>query len=173
MLFQDEAKFGRINNLGRCWAPPGVRPEVRSQVVREYSFAFAAVSPLDGTLTSLILPSVCAETMSIFLAEVASRYQEELILMVLDGAGWHRANGLVIPSNIILIPLPPYSPELNPVEHLWDEIREKWFNNLVFDSLEAVEDRLEVALASLEKDPELVRNITGFSWLVNICLNAN
>lgn len=87
-------------------------------------------------------------------------------------AGWHRANDLVVPENIRLIPLPPYSPQLNPVEHLWDEIREKWFTNLVFNSLDALEDRLVQALATLERDTHRVQSITGFDWIVNIRLNA-
>ena len=120
-----------------------------------------------------MLPAVNATTMSIFLAEVARRHPEELILMVLDGAGWHRANDLVVPNNMRLIPLPPYSPELNPVEHIWDEIREKWFANLVFDSLNAVEDLLVEALASLEKDYQKLQRMVGFQWIVDICLKAN
>jgi len=86
-MFQDEGRFGRINDPRRCWAPPGVRPQVGAQLVREYSYAFAAVSPQDGTLDSLILPEVNTETMSIFLAEVAARHPQDFILMVLDGAG--------------------------------------------------------------------------------------
>jgi transposase len=172
-MFQDEARFGRISEARRCWAPLGVRPEVGRRIVREYTYAFAAVSPHDGVMDSLVLPTVNATTMSIFLAEVARRHPEELILMVLDGAGWHRANDLVVPNNMRLIPLPPYSPELNPVEHIWDEIREKWFANQVFDSLNAVEDLLVEALASLEKDYQKVQKLVGFQWIVNICLKAN
>src|SRR3954470_22578082 len=87
-MFQDEARFGRITDPRRCWAPAGVRPEVSAQVVREYEYAFAAVSPHDGTLDTLVLPSVNAEAMSVFLAEVSQRHANEFILMVLDGAGW-------------------------------------------------------------------------------------
>ena len=116
------------------------------QIVREYTYAFGAVSPHDGALDTLVLPVVTAEAMSIFLAEVARRHPEEFMVMVLDGAGWHRANSLIVPEHMRLEALPPYSPQLNPVEHLWDEIREKWFANEVFDSLDGVEDRLVEAL---------------------------
>jgi len=167
LMFQDEARFGRINDPRRCWAPEGVRPEVGMQIVREYTYAFGAVSPHDGTLDSLVLPVVTAEVMSIFLEEVARRHSEEFILMFLDGAGWHRANNLVVPENMRLEALPPYSPQLNPVEHIWDEIREKWFANEVFNSLDAVEDRLVEALVALENDKELVASTTGFDWIIN------
>lgn len=124
-MFEDEGRFGRISDPRRCWAPKGIRPDAPSQFVREYTYAFAAVSPLDGALDSLILPHVNAEAMSLFLAEVASRHPDEHILMFMDRAGWHRAKDLIVPRNMRLGWLPPYSPQCNPVEHLWDEIREK------------------------------------------------
>ena len=171
-MFQDEARFGRINQARRCWAPHGVRPEVPVQIVREYTYLFGATSPHDGVLDTLILPEVNAEAMSLFLAEVAQRHSQDYILMVLDGAGWHRARELIIPSNMRLVFLPPYSPELNPTEHVWEEIREKWFPNLVFNSLEAVEDRLVQAALYLENHHHIVASITGFDWIINIPLNA-
>jgi transposase len=172
LMFQDEARFGRINDPRRCWAPKGCRPEVGMQIVREYTYAFGAASPHDGVLDTLVLPVVTAETMSIFLAEVARRHPEEFILMFLDGAGWHRANNLVIPENMKLETLPPYSPQLNPMEHIWDEVREKWFTNEVFESLDGVEDRLVEALAALENDQELVASTTGFDWIINCPMTA-
>lgn len=173
LMFEDERRFGCITQTRRCWAPLDTRPRTAKRFVREYCYAFAAVSPHDGLLDSLVLPSVGADVMSIFLAEVARRHRDERILMLLDGAGWHRAKDLVLPDNIRLIPLPPYSPELNPVEHLWDEISEKWFGNLVFDSLRAVEDRLVEALATLENNPQRVKPMVAFPWIVNIPMNAN
>ena len=167
-MFQDEARFGRINQARRCWAPQGLRPEVSVQIVREYTYLFGATSPHDGVLDTLILPEVNAEAMSLFLAEVALRHSQDYILMVLDGAGWHRARDLVTPPNMRLVFLPPYSPELNPMEHVWEEIREKWFPNRVFNSLEAVEDRLVQAVRYLESQRQLVASITGFDWVVNI-----
>lgn len=172
LMFQDEARFGRINDPRRCWAPRGCRPEVGMQIVREYTYALGAVSPQDGALDTLVLPVVTAEAMSIFLAEVARRHPQEFILMFLDGAGWHRANSLVIPENMRLEALPPDSPQLNPMEHIWDEVREKWFANEVFDSLDGVEDRLVEALVALEDHQHLVASITGCDWLINCPLTA-
>ena len=110
LMFQDEARFGRINDPRRCWAPKGVRPEVGMQIAWEYTYAFGAVSPKDDNLDSLVLPVVTAEAMSIFLEEVARRHPEEFILMFLDGAGWHRANDLAVPENMRLEALPPWEP---------------------------------------------------------------
>jgi transposase len=93
--------------------------------------------------------------------------------MVLDGAGWHRAKRLKVPANMRLISLPPWSPQLNPVEHVWDEVREKWFANRVFDSLSAVEEQLMTALKTLEEDSPRVASLTGFEWIRTIPLNAH
>jgi len=172
LMFEDEGRFGRITQPRRCWAPAGVRPRVPAQFVREYTHVFAAVSPHDGAMVSLILPEVNAEAMSIFLGELGRRHPDEFILLVLDGAGWHRAKRLQIPENIFPVPLPPYSPELNPLEHLWDELREKWFQNLVFNNIDAVEDRLVEALSTLERDASRVFSITAFPWIVSIPMTA-
>jgi transposase-like protein len=172
-MFEDEARFGRISDPRRCWAPPGVRPEVRTQFIREYEYAFAAVSPQDGLLDTLVLPTVNTEAMGIFLAEVSQRHADEFIVMVLDGAGWHRAKRLPVPANIRLISLPPWSPQLNPVEHVWDEVREKWFANRVFVSLNAVEEQLLTALKTLEADSPRVASLTGFDWIKTTPLNAH
>jgi transposase len=171
-MFQDEARFGRINDARRCWAPAGVRPEVPAQIVREFTYAFAALSPHDGVLDSLILPEVNADLMAQFLREVAARHPGEFIVMVLDQAGWHRTRNLSLPENIRLEWLPAYSPQCNPVEHLWDEIREKWFGNRVFQDMQGVEDTLESALATLESAPKRVKGIGGFKWIVSIPLIA-
>lgn len=167
-MFQDEGRFGLLGTPRRCWAPRGVRPVVGARLQRKYLYAFAAVSPHDGTLDSLILPWVNAETMSWFLAEVAERHPDEFIVMVMDQAGWHIAGELNVPTNMRLVLLPPYSPELNPAEHLWEALREDWFANTVFPDLDAVEDALETGLVALESDPHRVQRMTGFDWIVSI-----
>jgi len=166
-MFQDEARFGRINSPHSCWVQ-GKRPTVFCQIVREYTYAYAAVCPFDGTVDSLVLPVVNNAVMSIFLAEVSQRHPQKTILMFMDKAGWHRAGDLKIPRNIRILWLPSYSPELNPTEHLWDELREKWFHNITFDSVNAVEDRLAEGLVELECNQDSVRSLTGFDWVVSI-----
>ena len=171
-MFEDEARFGRMREPRRAWVPPGVRPLVSSRIEREYSCAYAAVSPHDGALVSLVLPEVNAELMSLFLAEVAQRYARTFLLVVLDGAGWHRAKELVVPTNMRLASLPARSPELNPAEHLWEEIREKWLRNQSFLGQQAVERQVEKGLAALEGDPQRVASLAGFHWIQKIPLTA-
>ena len=166
-MFQDEARFGRINDVRRCWAPYPYRPMCQAMLTHEYTYAYAAVDVLTGEADSLILPHVNTDCMQIFLNEVASRHPDRRIVMVLDGAGWHRGQALTVPPNMRLLPLPPYAPELNPVEHLWDELREKFFHNLAFDSLDALEDRLEYALRTIETNPDQVKSIVSWPWIID------
>ena len=105
--------------------------------------------------------------MQIFLDEIASRYPHDRIVMVLDGAGWHRGGVLKVPENIWLLSLPPYSPELNPVENIWDELREKHFHNKVFADLDALEAQLLYGLKYLEDHPALTKSIAGWPWIIN------
>jgi transposase len=110
--------------------------------------------------------------MSMFLDEVAQRHCAEFIVMVMDQAGWHLAGELTVPQNMRLIYLPPYSPELNPAEHLWDSLRERCFANHVFVNLDAVERALTKGLVDLEADRARTRSMTGFKWITSISLNA-
>src|SRR5437773_63797 len=107
-----------------------------------------------------------------FLAQVSQAHPEEFIIMVLDGASSHRSKDLVVPENVRLIPLPGYSPELNPQEHIWDEVREKAFPNLVLDQMALVVQRLKQGLGVLAGDAERVRSITAWPWIVSVTLKA-
>lgn len=171
-MFQDEGRFGLLGTPRRCWAPQGVRPVVGARLERKYIYAFSAVSPHDGVMDSLVLPWVNAEMMSMFLAEVAQRHPSEFILMVMDQAGWHVAGGLQVPPNMRLVFLPPYSPELNPAEHLWTALRQDCFANHVFKDLDQVEAALSSGLVSLEADPIRTQSMSGFEWITSISLNA-
>lgn len=166
-MFQDEARFGRMGYPSACWAPKGVRPVVSCQLVREFIYVYWAVSPTDGASTCLIMPDVNAQTMSLFLKTVAQDYPNDFILMVLDGAGWHRAKDLCVPETIRLIALPPYSPELNPAEHIWDELREKNFLNRCWSSIQELEDHLEKACHSLLQKTSTLASLCSFPWIIN------
>lgn len=165
MLAQDEGRFGRINRPRSCWAPAGMRPDAPAQTVREAVYVFAAVAPSLGNICSLILPTVNTEMMSLFLQHVSRTFSEYFLVMQVDQAGWHCSTSLVIPENIRLIKQPPYSPELNPVEHIWEEIREKYFHNRVFSSLDEITDMLCSAFDSLAHNPHQVRSMTSFPHL--------
>jgi transposase len=98
---------------------------------------------------------------------LARKFARQDILLVLDGAPNHRCCDLTVPDNITLLYLPPYSPELNPKENLWDEIREKIFKNYALKSMDAVRAKLRQAILYIERNPKLVRSITSFPYIVN------
>ena len=164
-MFQDEARLGRVSRPRSCWAPAPCRPKVGSQIIREYVYIFGAVSPSDGHHDSLILPFSNTETMNIFLEEVSRRHPDEHILMFMDQAAWHKSQTLRTPSNIELAFMPPYSPDLNPQEQIWDELREKFFVNRLFPTMEAVMKQAMIGLQYIEKAVEAVKSLTMRRWI--------
>jgi transposase len=163
-MVADEARFGRMNRPRPCWAPPSVRPAVASQLIREFIYLYGAVSPMDGACAFLILPAADTECFQIFLDTLGKRFARQHILLVLDGAPNHTIDDLLIPANITLEFLPPCSPELNPQENIWDEIREKIFKNYALKSMDKVCDKLEEAALYIERNP--IKSITSFPYIV-------
>lgn len=164
-MAQDEGRFGRISRAKRCWAPPGIRPSVPAQVVRESMYIFAAVAPSLGSLSALVLPTANTAMMTLFLEHVSQAYAHYFIVMQVDQAGWHRSKELSVPANIRLIQQPAYSPEVNPVEHLWEELREKYLHNRVFSSLDLLIEELCRGLNELTDDKARVTSMMSFPHL--------
>ena len=146
-------------------APPGIRPHAPSQVVRESVYAFAAVAPSLGLMTSLVLPAANTAMMNLFLSHVSQTFADYFIVMQVDQAGWHRSKELQVPANIRLLEQPADSPEVNPVEHVWEELREKYLHNRVFPSLEALTELLCQGLNELTDDKKRLCSLTGFPHL--------
>ena len=163
-MFQDEAGFGRINKPKYCWCFPGHRPSVPCHHIREYRYAYGAVEPLTGESFFLIMPGCDTIGMNLFLRELANVSPHDQIILVCDGASWHRAKALEIPQNIQLFFLPPATPEMNPMEQIWKEIRKRGFRNEIFQTLEKVIFRLCETIRSLS--PDVVRSITGRDWII-------
>jgi putative transposase len=173
LLFQDEARFGRMVRPRRCWAPTPWRPVVSNGYEREFVYVYGAVSPLEGDLDWRLCREMNTLRMGEFLLQVSQAHPTEFMVMVVDGASSHKAKDLVIPENIRLLALPPYAPELNPQEHIWDEVREKEFPNRVFNHLAAVVQQLEQGLPRLAADRGRLRSLTGWPWIISLNLNAN
>jgi len=164
-MFQDEAGFGRINKPRYCWCRKGIRPSVPCHHIREYRYAYGAVDPMSGDSFFLVLPYCNTICMNLYLQRLSEAFPEDYIVLVADGAAWHRANGLEIPANIEIIPLPPYTPEMNPIEQIWAWIRLHGFRNEVFQTLDLVVDRLCDTICSLSAD--IVKSITLRSWILS------
>ena len=98
-MFQDEARFGRINDVRRCWAPDPIRPLYRAMLTHEYTYDYGAVDVVSGELDSLILPHLNTDCMQIFLDAVGNRYPNDRVIMVMDGPGWHTSHELKLKWN--------------------------------------------------------------------------
>lgn len=163
-MFEDEAGFGRINKPKYCWCFAGLRPTVPCHHIREYRYAYGAVEPLTGDSFFLIMPYCNTVCMNIYLQGLSDAYPDDLILLVCDGASWHRTKTMVIPENIRLLFLPPATPEMNPIEQIWKEIRKRGFRNEVFKTLDKVIDRLCATICSLSNNT--IKSITARDWIV-------
>lgn len=169
VFFEDEARFGRISKELSCWVKKAVVPTVAKQMIREYIYAYSALSPQTGDCFSFISPLCNTDAMNSFLNQLAYYYNNCRIVMLLDKAGWHISKTLILPENIKLMHLTPYSPELNPVELLWREIRAKYFKNKIFQTLDEVEDTLAKALSDYHHNHNAVQSLSkGFSYFNKI-----
>lgn len=169
VFFEDEALFGRMNHVRKCWVHQPDRAIVKKQTVREYLYAFTTVCPQTGETCSIISPFCNTDAMNALLIETSLSFPNYRIIMILDSAGWHTTKKLVLPENIQLLHLPPYSPELNPTEHIWDYIREqKEFNNYTFESLDAVDSKLGDALCDLKNEKSIISSICNFDWIISV-----
>lgn len=165
LMFEDEARFGRMSDPRSCWAPAPHRPVVNLALIREFRYEYAAVSPWDGGLDFMTAEKMNTENMSRFLAQVSEAHQEEFIVMVLDGASSHKSKDLKIPKNVALVLLPPYSPELNPAEQIWNTLRRDYFANRVFDSLDAATVQAENGLTVMAANKPAMRQLTNWPWI--------
>lgn len=142
IFFFDEARFGTHSKLGHGWYPKGSRTQVKVKLGYKNFYLYGAVNPSSGKHVSLILPSVNTICMNIFLQELAVELGNTKIILVMDGAGWHKSNNLIVPDNITLAFLPPYSPELNPIERLWLHIKHHTIRNRIYKTLNELQKEL-------------------------------
>lgn len=131
------------------------------------TYIFAAVEPATGAEVALVLPTVSTAAMSRFLAELSAQIAPDAhAVLVLDQAGWHGARALLVPNNITLVPLPPYSPELNPVERVWLYLRERYLSHRLLDDYEAVVDACCTAWTALAQETGRLQSLTSYPWLL-------
>ena len=165
LMFEDEARFGRINEPSSCWAPSGIRPIVPCQMVRDYMNVYGTVDPISGDKFFIIAPACNTYWMNCFLQELSKHIGIDYALICLDQASWHKSKELVIPNNIRIFFIPPRTPEMNPIEQLWPEVR-KDFKNKLFKTLDKVVDQLCITLNSITDGA--VKSITARNWIMSM-----
>jgi hypothetical protein len=160
-----DARVGQQGTLTRVWARRGTRPRAPRDTRYQWAYLFGAVCPARGAVAGLVLPTVNTSAMSAHLAEISCNVAPGAhAVLILNGAGWHGANALVIPRNLSLLTLPPYSPELNPVENICQYLRANWLAISLFDSYDAIVDACCAAWNRFAGDPETVTSITSRAW---------
>lgn len=163
MLSFDEARFGLINWHKKRYRRLGERPLYTVQRKYEWSWLYAAVEPATGESFCLYLPSLDGECFKVFLDQLSRTLPEHHLVLVMDNAPAHITRSLTLPGNISLLPLPPYSPELNPVERWFLEFRRR-LANTCFTSIEALHDVLTEVLEGYWVAPDKLMQLTNFPW---------
>ena len=161
----DEARVGQKGRLCHRWWLRGRRPPGRRDKRFEWAYLFAAIEPGTGADVALVLPEATTTTMSLFLAEFAASLPADVhAVLVLDRAGWHGARALAVPPNGTLVPLPPYSPELNPVENVWAYLRQNQLSLRVWPDYAAIVETCCRAWNALVAMPDRLASITRREW---------
>ena len=139
LWWQDEARIGQKNKLTRRWARRGTRPRVPRDQRTEWAYIFGAICPAKGKGAGLVMPWCDTDAMAAHLIEISAAVDPGAhAVLIVDQAGWHLTPKLAIPDNITVLALPPRSPELNPVENVWQFMRDNWLSNRIFKSYEDI-----------------------------------
>ena len=172
LWWQDEARIGQQGTLTRLWAERGSRPSAPRDCRYDWAYIFGAVCPARGVGASLVLPYANTEAMNLHLIEISSRVAPDAhAVITMDGAGWHRqGRRLQVPHNISILLLPPYSPELNPQENVWQYLRQNYLANRVFDTYEATVDACCDAWNKLTNQPATITSIATRQWALQVKL---
>jgi transposase len=163
--FQDEARIGQKNGMVRQWARRGSRPRQPADQRYDSAYLFGAICPARGTGAGLAMPYADTEAMQFHLDEISRRVARGAhAVLLLDRAGWHTTGHLTIPKNMTLIFLPSRAPELNPVENVWQFLRQTWLSNRVFDTYEAIIEAACDAWNRLMDQPQAITSIGMRDW---------
>lgn len=152
--------------MTRVWAPRGSRPRAPRDCRYDWAYIFGAVCPARDHGVALVLPRVDCGMMNLHLKAISAAVREGAhAVIVLDGAGWHTSKARVrVPDNISLLPLPPYAPEINPAENIWEYLRSNWLANRVYENYDAIVEACCDAWNKLASEPGRIKSIASREW---------
>lgn len=168
IFFEDEARFGMSTTIYKVWSKRGQKPVVKIQRGREYLNEFCAICPYTGEVEALSSPYANTEVMNIFLRQLSERHKGYEVAIFMDNVGYHKSKGLKVPENIHMKYLPTYSPQLNPVELLWEYMRMQWTGNRYYENLDKLEDVIAKGFNELFEKPNIVKSLSNFHWIKNV-----
>ena len=163
--FQDEARLGQKNGQVRMWARKGTRPRQPADQRYQNAYLFGAICPAKGKGAALMMPKANALAMQAHLGEISlSVASDAHAVLLMDRAGWHATGKLTVPKNITIILLPSRAPELNPMENVWQYMRQNWLSNRVFETYTDILDAGCTAWNRLIAQPETITSIGSRQW---------
>ena len=163
--FQDEARVGQKGTVTYVWARCGTRPRAVQDTRYKWTYLFGALCPERAVGAGLVMPRANIGAMNLHLAEISMAVAPGAhAVLVLDGAGWHVSKKLVVPDNISLLKLPPYSPELNPIENVWAHLRGTKLAHRLFDTYDDIVNACCEAWNSFLTDPKTIQSVTTREW---------
>jgi transposase len=164
--FQDEARFGQQGTLTRVWARTGSRPTAVRQTQYQYLWVLCAACPVSGESVGLISPALNTQVINVFLDQMSRELKPDThAVLIWDGAGFHRANELKVPANITLLQLPPYTPELNPIENLWHYLRSHCWSNRFYCDYDELFHAATDAWRKVCLHDELIKTVCAAPYL--------
>lgn len=165
--FQDEARVGQHGTITRLWAEKGTRPRAIRQLQYEFSYIFGAVCPARDKAVGLVINEVGIEAMEAHLRMISEQVEPgKIAIIILDRASWHKSKKLNCFSNIRLLPLPAASPELNPVEQLWQHLRDRFLANRVFKNATEIVDACCDAWNAFIGVPDAISSLCTRNWAI-------
>ncbi len=165
LWFQDEARVGQKNKITRRWARRGSRPRAPHDQRTKWAYIFGAICPAEGKGAGLVMPWCDTAAMQAHLIEISAMVAPDAhAILILDQAGWHLSGKLDVPANVTLLPLPPRSPELNPVENVWQFLRDNWLSNRVFNGYDDIVAHCCDAWNELMDQPWRITSIGRREW---------
>jgi transposase len=164
--FQDEARVGQKGTLTRIWAKKGTRPRMLRDQRHANAYIFGAVCPARDTGAALIMPHANTEAMNLHLIEIGRNVTPGAhAVVIIDGAGWHAARDLAVPNNLTLLLLPPYSPELNAQENVWQYLRHNYLAGRIFDTYDDIVEACSTAWNALIAETGRIASIATRDWI--------
>jgi len=164
--FQDEARVGQKGALTRIWAKRGTRPRMQRDQRHANAYIFGAVCPARDKGVALVLPHSDTHAMKLHLAAISKHAAPGVhAVVIVDGAGWHIADALIVPDNISLLFLPPYSPELNAQENIWQYLRQNFLAGRIFETYDDIVQACSSAWIALTAEAGRITSIASRSWL--------
>ncbi len=161
----DEARIGQKNKITRRWARRGTRPVTACDQRTMWAYIFGAICPKKGKGAGLVLPYCDTDAMQQHLAEISIAVDNgSHAILILDQAGWHTTPKLKVPDNMTLLFLPPRSPELNPVENVWQFMRDNWLSNRIFNDYDDIVAHCCGAWNKLVEQPWKIMSIGHRQW---------